>query len=455
MMGKRKVLDTLDPASQLGAQAGSGPSVSDTLRETRESLGYDLREVATMLRIRYPYLQAIESGRFDELPGAAYAAGFLRSYAECLGLDPEAIITRYKDEAAGKTRSQQLYFPTPVPEGRIPGGTVLLGTMVLAGIVYGGWYYLSATDRSMVDLVPTLPDRLVSLLDTSPLNNVSGNAPASAPAPADKAPSAPTMTAEAPTTTPSAGGASNPVPATPATPAPAAQTAGPSGPVVAPTPAVPATAQPAPAPVPPPAARVANAPTAAPQPAAAPTPTAPPPAAAVPAPTPGMKPSTVAAVPPAPAAPAAAAGMVSVPPPPSEDEEGEGTAQEPTPLSPGAPSIAGLPPAPPPAQAPTATDLPTKVYGSQNASSRIQLRATQDSWIQVRDGNGEIIFTRVLKPGDVYRVPDRPGIRVRTGNAGGLTMVTDGVDGAPLGAVGQVLRDVALDSAAARTGNAR
>ncbi|NUB22823.1 DUF4115 domain-containing protein, partial [Azospirillum formosense] len=97
--------------------------------------------------------------------------------------------------------------------------------------------------------------------------------------------------------------------------------------------------------------------------------------------------------------------------------------------------------------APPAADgaLPSKVYGTQNAASRIQLRATQDSWIQVRDNSGEIIFTRVLKPGDVYRVPDRSGIRVRTGNAGGLIVVTDGVDGAPMGAVGQVLRDVSLD----------
>ncbi|MDQ2104001.1 helix-turn-helix domain-containing protein, partial [Azospirillum isscasi] len=223
MMGKRKVFGSYDPAQDGPAQ--TGPSVSDTLRQTRESLGYDLREVATMLRIRYPYLQAIESGRFEELPGTAYAAGFLRSYAECLGLDPDAIITRYKDEAAGRTRSQQLYFPTPVPEGRIPGGTVLLGTMVLAGIVYGGWYYLSATDRSMVDLVPALPDRLVSLLDTLPFNggqnggqnggSQNATAPAPAELPAVPAPT-PTVTAEAPSAPvaapPAAGGASTVAP---------------------------------------------------------------------------------------------------------------------------------------------------------------------------------------------------------------------------------------------------
>lgn len=422
MMGKRKVFGSYDPAQDGPAQ--TGPSVSDTLRETRESLGYDLREVATMLRIRYPYLQAIEAGRFEDLPGTTYAAGFLRSYAECLGLDPDTILTRYKDEAAGRTRSQQLYFPTPVPEGRIPGGTVLLGTMVLAGIVYGGWYYLSATDRSMVDLVPTLPDRLVSLLDTLPFNaSQTGGQSAAVPAPAETpaAPaSVPTVMAEAPAVPPvaappAAGGASTAVPAPSATPVPAAPAPAAPTPTVQ-APATVASAKPTPAP----AAAVAQ-----PAPAAPAKPTAP---AAAPAPS------------------AAPSAMVNVPPPPAEDDESEGAAQEPTPLTPAAPVIASLPPVAPAAPPPAADGaLPSKVYGTQNAASRIQLRATQDSWIQVRDNSGEIIFTRVLKPGDVYRVPDRSGIRVRTGNAGGLVVVTDGVDGAPMGAVGQVLRDVSLD----------
>ena len=70
-MAKRKVFDDFDPAP-------SGPSVSETLRETRMAHGYDLRDVATMLRIRYPYLLAIEEGRYQELPGSTYAIGFLR-----------------------------------------------------------------------------------------------------------------------------------------------------------------------------------------------------------------------------------------------------------------------------------------------------------------------------------------------------------------------------------------
>ncbi|MFC5357497.1 helix-turn-helix domain-containing protein [Azospirillum himalayense] len=425
MMGKRKVFGSYDPAQDGPAQ--TGPSVSDTLRETRESLGYDLREVATMLRIRYPYLQAIEAGRFEDLPGTTYAAGFLRSYAECLGLDPDTILTRYKDEAAGRTRSQQLYFPTPVPEGRIPGGTVLLGTMVLAGIVYGGWYYLSATDRSMVDLVPTLPDRLVSLLDTLPFNASQNGGGQTAPVPV------PSETPAAPASVPTVMAEAPPAPAAPSV-ATAPAAGGASTAVPAPSTSAPITSAPA-----------APAPTAQPPASSAPAKPAPAPAAVVaqPAPAAPAKPSAPTA---APAPAAAPSAMVNVPPPPAEDDESEGAAQEPTPLTPAAPVIASLPPAAPAAPPPAADGaLPSKVYGTQNAASRIQLRATQDSWIQVRDNSGEIIFTRVLKPGDVYRVPDRSGIRVRTGNAGGLVVVTDGVDGAPMGAVGQVLRDVSLD----------
>lgn len=405
----RKVSESFDREA---TAAPVGPGVSTILRNARLSRGEDLRTVANTLRIRFVYLQAIEEGRFSDLPGNAYAAGFLRSYAEHLELDADMVLRRFKDEASGVGRRPELYFPTPVPEGRMPGGTILLGTLVLAGIAYGGWYYLSATDRSMVDYVPALPDRLVSLLDALPW---SGNTT--------------TQTAEAPSVT-------VPVTTPPAVTPPAAVTTPPPPPPAAapktvnPPPPVPATA-------PPP---VASAPSTVPPPPAAPPP------ATTAAPT---RPAAVPAPAPAPAAAPPAAQPQSATVPPAEDDEPDAATQEPTPLTPPAPAAA---PAARPAEA--AAAAPTRVFGNTTAQARIQLRATQDSWIQVRDtSTNELLFTRVLRPGDVYRVPDKPGIRVRTGNAGGLIVVTDGVDGPPMGAVGQVLRDVPLDPPPARQGS--
>ena len=61
------------------------------------------------------------------------------------------------------------------------------------------------------------------------------------------------------------------------------------------------------------------------------------------------------------------------------------------------------------------------------------MRATADSWIQVRDADHSMLFTGVLKPGESYRVPDRPGLSLRTGNAGGLDVTVDGKPAPALG----------------------
>ena len=89
---------------------------------------------------------------------------------------------------------------------------------------------------------------------------------------------------------------------------------------------------------------------------------------------------------------------------------------------------------------------PNRVFGATTGPARVVLRATADSWVQVRDGTGELIFTRVLRPGEVYRVPDRPGLRMVTGNAGGLSISVDERNLAPIGTPGQVMRDVPLDA---------
>lgn len=86
------------------------------LREARENTGRSVADVAQILRIRRVYLEAIEDGRFDELPGAAYAVGFIRSYATFLRLDVPTIVARFKEEASGIESQQDLDFPTPVPE---------------------------------------------------------------------------------------------------------------------------------------------------------------------------------------------------------------------------------------------------------------------------------------------------------------------------------------------------
>src|SRR3546814_425857 len=91
-----------------------------------------------------------------------------------------------------------------------------------------------------------------------------------------------------------------------------------------------------------------------------------------------------------------------------------------------------------------------QVFGQENENARIVIRATADSWVEVRAPGGEILLTRVLRTGDVYRVPDRAGLTLLTGNAGGLDIAVDGAPVPPLGPPGSVRRNVALDPAGLR-----
>jgi len=65
------------------------------LREKRVELGVDLDQVQAKTKIRKRYLMALEAGEWDSLPGEVYARGFVRSYAELLGLDGLELLQKY------------------------------------------------------------------------------------------------------------------------------------------------------------------------------------------------------------------------------------------------------------------------------------------------------------------------------------------------------------------------
>jgi cytoskeleton protein RodZ len=94
---------------------------------------------------------------------------------------------------------------------------------------------------------------------------------------------------------------------------------------------------------------------------------------------------------------------------------------------------------------PEPTPGPSTAFGGPDGQSRVVLRANADSWIQVRDKASTLLFTRVLKPGEHYNVPNQPGLTLIAGNAGGLDITVDGMNAPKIGDAGRVARNVSLD----------
>lgn len=327
------------------------------LREARQGFGRDLNQIGAVLRIRPPYLQAIEEGHYDELPGPTYAIGFIKTYAEYLGLDGNEMARRFKQETEGLELKRDLSFPMPLTERSVPGGTILLLALILAICGYGIWYYLSSSERGRPERVGAVPSTLL-----------------------------------APDAVPTMGAAPNLEPAHPTEAAASSAILVPPSPMPPPAPG----GLPAPPPRPPPAL------------AAVPSPTAAPPALVAPAPAPS--------------------------PPPAQP-----------------PAVANL-------SAPQAGDAlttdPAHIFGATTGPARIVIHATGDSWVQVRDGEHKEVFQRVMRAGEIFRVPDKPGLVLWLGNAGGVEVLVDGHPVPSLGGVGVVRRGVLLDPQKLRAGAA-
>ncbi len=403
--------DQLD-APSLGAPRDS---VGYLLRMSREQRGQDLESVARALRIRHPYLVAIEDGRYRDLPGAPYASGFVRSYAEYLGLDANEILRRFREESGGLGGRTELVFPAPVSEGGFPAAVLILLVIILAAVVYGIWYFYQWHRNTSAEAVSTLPERLAALIhapggqDAEPSDGAQAS-----PAPAPAATLSSTVSAsQAPVAAPATAAPATTAAQTPAPP-PASPPPAPATTVQAPAPL--ATTQtssvnPAPAPTPPPAPVTTTTAPAAPTPAAQ---TPPPPAA-----------SATATADNAPAAQPMEMAKVEPAPPPAP-----APAPAATPAAPATPAASNqaVPPAP---------DL--------GPPSRVVLRANDDCWVEIRDGGGSVVTARLMRKGDTYPVPPRPGLTLTVGNAGALTLLLDGSALPPLGRTGMVRHDVSLD----------
>jgi len=77
------------------------------------------------------------------------------------------------------------------------------------------------------------------------------------------------------------------------------------------------------------------------------------------------------------------------------------------------------------------------------------IHAKSDAWIQVRERQGAVLLSRLMRGGESWPVPRGAKLLMTTGNAGGTELVVDGVAAPPLGPSGALRRDVPLDGDAA------
>lgn len=83
---------------------------------------------------------------------------------------------------------------------------------------------------------------------------------------------------------------------------------------------------------------------------------------------------------------------------------------------------------------------------SGTISKKVTLKATEPAWVEVRDESDRVIFMKVMRTGEEYSVPEKPGVTISTGNSGGIDIFVGEKKLPSLGVRGVVKRGIRVDS---------
>jgi cytoskeleton protein RodZ len=131
--------------------------IGNSLREARLRQGFELPRVEADTKIRAKYLRALEEEHFEVLPGETYVKGFLRTYAEYLGLDGQLYVDEYNSRFA---REEEL--PVQSPTARRPRPrrmesnfvvVALAGIVAVTILVVVAWKFGSSASSTSADLL--------------------------------------------------------------------------------------------------------------------------------------------------------------------------------------------------------------------------------------------------------------------------------------------------------------
>lgn len=129
-------------------------SLGSYLRQERERRHVALPDISAATKIQMRFLEALEADQHDQLPPLPFAVGFIRAYAQHLGLEPEAIVAAYRAmhrvPEEPEPRMTQIQPPVRPPRRWRAAGIGVL--VIVIGLLAGRLWYEPAPERHVVKI---------------------------------------------------------------------------------------------------------------------------------------------------------------------------------------------------------------------------------------------------------------------------------------------------------------
>ncbi len=124
-------------------------SLGDLLRKSREERHIDLDEAVRVTRIRRHTLEALENEEWSKLPSEVFVKGFLRSYAEFLGLDKEMVLNHYRRKSPFQGYKPQVLEEINIQSRRLHLIIIIVIASSALALIAAG-IYIKGRDTSVI-----------------------------------------------------------------------------------------------------------------------------------------------------------------------------------------------------------------------------------------------------------------------------------------------------------------
>ena len=140
-------------------QSDENQTVGDILRHARLKQGKTLNDVAEKLYIRRAYLEAIENAEYKKLPVEPYGLGYVRNYADYLGLNSARIVQSFKETAMPKVMAKKnIKAVGDEPENSAPGFGHIISGLILLFVAILLWnFYGQYSQEQNIEIVNDTP----------------------------------------------------------------------------------------------------------------------------------------------------------------------------------------------------------------------------------------------------------------------------------------------------------
>ena len=195
----------------------------EKLRRARENRKITLREISDSTKINKRYLEALERNDFDSLPGGVFTKGYIRTFAESIGMDPEPLLEDYRNELRARdgedaTEDEQAKEAAQAALSHLAAAVdrrrkarnillpLLLGCGILAIVIWAGFHYFSRQPAESTIVAVPPPQIIEPVAEPIPEPVIEPEVVAAPPVVEQEAPAPePEVVAEEPAPTPTAG----------------------------------------------------------------------------------------------------------------------------------------------------------------------------------------------------------------------------------------------------------